>query len=336
MMRSVDGSLREDLRRVRAMSFRHGDKCGDLVQRFHASRPSINGHLHEGLLAKIYSWLLVPFSLWPIDFCGLSKHVLTLLETKVAFDEELVLLLQTIDSPPDERTRKIVGDFEADVEAGRYDKLIKRPEKFSELENDLNQDTEFTAAWEELKRHHDHKAFQNSKGVIRRRLSQERNLREGWDFDWTEKRKRFFSIFDALCHRWRLYGIEGDKPLLLKISVNPTPHGTMIVIPREWSLDPIRDLNWSAISKIHRAHGAKRQGPKLSPGRVKQREEAQEAKRLWMEARAKGHKGDARFKYVQERMHKANRGDEWLKRLIKLTKQSWGARGVNKRPKPSK
>jgi len=55
-------------------------------------------------------------------------------------------------------------------------------------------------------------------------MSQERNLREaGWPFDWSDPRRRFHFFFDAFCYRWKLYGMEHDRPLLLKISVNPTP-----------------------------------------------------------------------------------------------------------------
>src|SRR5882762_3901881 len=108
-----------------------------------------------------------------------------------------------------------------------------------------------------------------------------------------------------------------DRPLLLKLSVNPTPHGTMIVIPRYLSLDPHRDLDWKLIGRLHRCRGAGKQGPKLSAGRMQRMEEAREAKRLWAEARRKGKKGEARYEYVRERMgrdERANRG--WLKRLL--------------------
>src|SRR6266850_867027 len=222
-------SLQKDLKRVRRMAFRHYDRCAVLLRSFHDRRDSISAHLHRGLISKVYSWLLAPFSLWSIDFAGLARFLINCIDSKAQFDDELVLLLQTVDGPPDELTQGVVGAFETEVEAGRYDPLIRRPEKFAELETNLLQDATLASTWGSLKRHHDHQQYQNAKGVIRRRLSQERNYREGWDFDWVDKRKRFYCIFDALCHRWRLYGIQHDRPLLLKITVNPTPHGTMIV-----------------------------------------------------------------------------------------------------------
>jgi hypothetical protein len=110
--------------------------------------------------------------------------------------------------------------------------------------------------------------------VIRRRLSQERNLREGWKFDWADERRRFQAVFDAFCYAWDLYGMEKDKPLLMKLSVNPTPYGTLIFIPRTWSFDARRDMDWGAIARLHRAGGVTKQGPKLSPSRMEQREDA--------------------------------------------------------------
>lgn len=303
------------------MAFRHGERCGPLLKEFHACRAQLDAHLQGALLWKVYSWLLAPFSLWPIDFEGLSKYALARIRSGAELGEELALLLQVLDAPPDEKTQKVVGEFEAQVEAGNYESLIRGAGKFEELEAELAANEEVMSAWKEIQRHHNPKEYQNSRGVIRRRLSQERNFREGWQFDWDDARKRFYSIFDALCHRWCLYGFERDKPLLLKISVNPTPHGTMIVIPRDWSLDPVRDLDWGAIGKIHRAHGARRQGPKLSATRIQQRRDAVRAKKLWDQAFSEGLRGQDRVDYVGERMHKDLRTDpSWLKRLLHLAK----------------
>ena len=318
----VKRTLRLDLERLQTMAFRHSDRCGSLLKDFHANRARINSFPGGDHLWKIYDWLLAPLSLWPMDFAGLAKFLLNYINTAKAFDEELALFLQVIDQPPDEATQKVVREFEPDVELGRYEKLIRRPEKFAELETNLLQDETLSATWLKIKKHHDPQKYQNTRGVIRRRLSQERNLREGWDFDWSNEKKRFYAIFDILCHRWRLYGIQNDTPLLLKISVNPTPHGTMIVIPRDWSLDPARDLNWSAINKIHRAHGPRRQGPQFSAGRIQQHADAIKAKKLWAEALGKGLHGDDRYEYVCEHMKKDVRTDSsWLKRLLRIGKK---------------
>jgi hypothetical protein len=58
----------------------------------------------------------------------------------------------------------------------------------------------------------------------------------------------------------------------------------MIVIPRHWSLDPRRDLDWSLINRLH-SRGAKKQGPKLSPARIQKLDEAKRVKQLWQSAK---------------------------------------------------
>jgi len=73
-------------------------------------------------------------------------------------------------------------------------------------------------------------------------------------------------LFDAMCYRWRLYGMEKDRPLLLKVSVNPTPHGTMIVIPRYLSLDPHRDLDWKLIGRLQSVPGSGEAGAEIERG----------------------------------------------------------------------
>lgn len=55
--------------------------------------------------------------------------------------------------------------------------------------------------------------------------------------------------------------MRGDSPLLMKLSVNLTPHGTMILIPAYWSFDSKRDVRWAAVMKLHCVRAEKRQGP---------------------------------------------------------------------------
>jgi hypothetical protein len=111
--------------------------------------------------------------------------------------------------------------------------------------------------------------------------------------------------------------------VLLKISVNPTPHGTMILIPRHWSLDLARDLHWNKIGKLHRSHKAIRQGPKLSPARIEKYKEAEQVLKFWNEAGAEKIRGDARYEYVLKKMRKKGGTDSaynWVKRLLLLAR----------------
>ena len=70
--------------------------------------------------------------------------------------------------------------------------------------------------------------LQVQKGVIRRTMSAERNLRPSFSVNCRRRDDVFQAAFDAFCLRWNLYGRHNAEPLLLKLAVNLTPYGTMI------------------------------------------------------------------------------------------------------------
>ena len=164
---------------------------------------------------------------------------------------------------PPASTQTVVAQQEHQVQVGNHEPLIKQQHKFDAMEKELAQNPEFNADWNAIKMQFDVVRFQNHKKIIRRRMVQERNFRSDWEFRWHRNAHQFQVIFDAFCHRWNLYGMERDKPLLLKLTSQPDPYGTMIVVPSYWSFDAKRDLKWNAIKALHRARCVSRQGPKL-------------------------------------------------------------------------
>jgi hypothetical protein len=99
-------------------------------------------------------------------------------------------------------------------------------------------------------------------------MTAERNLRPSFSVNVRRREEVFHAAFDAFCLRWNLYGMQHDKPLLLKLAVNLTPYGTMIHIPAYWSFDPKRDIRWDAIASLHRVRVPGRQGSALAEGLV--------------------------------------------------------------------
>ena len=313
--------LAADLKRLDALAFRRRDACGKLVERFHRLNGDIQRRGDAELIWNVYRWLVVPLTLWPIDFAGAAAHIATAVSRRRKLDDDLMLLLRTIGAPPAPEARAVMESFEHDIADGRYEKLVKCHEKFDELEKRLNEDANFRSAWGQIAARFDVAKYRNRKGVIRRMMSKERNFRDSLTFKWRTDDERFRALFDALCHRWNLYGMEFNRPLLLKITVNPTPHGTMIFIPRNWSLDLHRDFNSREIARLHRAHGATRQGPKLSRSRMERQREAIAALEYWTEAKAKGLGGERRFEYVLRCLGKLEGTDiSHVKRLIRLAK----------------
>jgi hypothetical protein len=113
--------------------------------------------------------------------------------------------------------------------------------------------------------------------------------------------------------------MECDKPLLLKLTVNLTPYGTMIVVPSYWSFDAKRDLKWKAINALHRARGVGRQGPKLDAIKQARREDSKRVKMLWHKSKTLGLKGDDRMGWVIKQCgwHPGSDGSK-VKRLLRL------------------
>ncbi|MFN7138123.1 MAG: hypothetical protein ACK4UN_02170, partial [Limisphaerales bacterium] len=133
--------------------------------------------------------------------------------------------------------------------------------------------------------------------------------------------------FDSICFCFQLFGVErlpdgSYKPLLQKLSVNTTPNGISIFIPRYWSLDAGRDIKWDEINKIQRAWGNKRQGEKWSETRVINHENAKAVYFAAKKAAERGYKGDRRWEYICKAA-KLNpfTPRRTLERLLKLGKE---------------
>ncbi len=298
------------------MSFRHFERCAPALRALLGQRRQIKRHAAAERIWNLHDWLLCPLTLWAIDYAGAAAQVARAFVAGEELDSDLQLLLKILPRPPSEFTQQAVGEYEKIVTKGLYDNLTKQPLKFSETEAKQAKDRELLTCWNQLKSRFPVQKKRNAGGVIRRTMSKERNFNPFVSFSW-RKRDRFQILFDALCYRWCLYGFEGDKPLLLKVSVNPIPHGTMIVIPRHWSFDRSRDINWHELGRIHKVHGTARQGPAYSSGRIQREADRQQAKALRAEAVRRGLKGMAKSDFILTEMKQDLRRTSWLKRLLK-------------------
>ena len=312
-------TLRADLKRFGKMAFVRAADCTNVIKRFHGLTKKVRKGTDFELLEEVYEWVFVPMSIWPVDVRGLCLHLLDCVESRTQVDERARLLCEYLGDAPAREVCEQVAEYEHAVKAGSYESLIEAQYKFDLMEAELRENAEFKGDWEAMKRVFDLAKYRNAKGVVRRRMVQERNFRPtDWKFVWKTEAERFQNVFDAFCHRWDLYGMEWDRPLLLKLSVNLTPFSTIIEVPRYWSFDPKRDLKWGAVSKLHRMREVRRQGPKLSPSRAARHEQAAEARRLLREATKAGMKGDEKNAWVMERLGWDARTDESrLRRLLK-------------------
>lgn len=309
-------SLASDLKRLAALAYHRRERCGALVERYHALKAAKSG-TDLRPFKSLYAWLFVPLTLWPIEVDALLKMVLAHAERKQPLTLDILLLMNMLPPLPDGATQAILTAHEHEVAAGRYESSINAHHKFDATENELCDDPQFAAQWLEITRRFDPRKYADHKGVIRRRMVSERNFRENWVFRWTTARDRFQEIFDAFCQRWHLYGMQDDRPLLLKLSINLTPYGTMVFIPGFWSFDWKRDIRWQAVKRLHRAHGATKQGPKSTQNRLAQKKEIQLAKRLWSAAGKANLKGKARYDFVKKQLKWDPRTDDRkVRRLV--------------------
>jgi hypothetical protein len=299
----VQAALQQDLALLKKLAFRRVDACGDLLARFHRLSKRACSHAAYVGLQRVRQWLLSPLTLWPVDFAGLASHLLNVVENYKRTDAETVALLSFIAEHPSTSEQCAVRDLEHQVQAGNYTSLVTAQPKFANKQEMLFENAAFQTDWQRLKAEFDVNKWRDRKGIIRRRMAQERSFRpEGWSFRWRTREQRFRIVFDAFCHKWVLYGMEGERPLLQMLSVNVTPFGTMIFVPRYWSFDAGRDMKWGAVAKLHRARDVHRQGEKLGQNQRERLRDATRVQKFWREAKQSGRKGASAYDWVIKKM----------------------------------
>jgi hypothetical protein len=316
----VKADLQRDLNILRKLAYRRVEKVGALLKQIHAIRSKHPDHPSQPAVEIIRRWLLMPFTLWPVDFEGIGTHVVSIVRGNGTLQPEIQFLVEQVSEFPKGEALRTVAAHELRVEKGKYEAVVTPAAllKYREKAKSVSGNRMFREEWRTLQTLFDISKFRDKKGIIRRRMVQERNFRPDWDFQAEDQNRRFQTVFDAFCHRWNLYGMEGDMPLVLKLSVNLTAHGTMIVIPAFWSLDSRRDLDWNEIMKLHRPRVVSRQGPKLSVGRIERKRLAKKAKRLWAESSKRGLKGVPRYQWVKDGLGVAEQfTDREIRRLRK-------------------
>jgi hypothetical protein len=319
----MKSELHQDLKRLAELAFHRVEACGNLISEFHTLPQKSKAHPLYPLMENVRLWLLSPLSLWPVDFVGVGNNILKCIRESKKPDPQLTLLFSFLKKTPTAREQLAIGSHELQVRTGSYETHISAQQKFKYKEEILTANPIFKAEWNAIKAKFNVDKYRDPKGIIRRRMVQERGFRlPGWECNWNKEKSRFDTVFNAFCHRWILYGMEGDKPLLQKLSINVMPLGTMIFIPRYWSFDRKRDLKWGAITKLHRSRGVHRQGEKLGSGEVERIKEAFKAQALWQQSKTAGLKGDRRKDWVIKKMGWSPENDfSKFRRLLKLAAQ---------------
>lgn len=265
------------------------------VQQRLAQRRKLAGEHNSRELTQLEAWLTVPLCLWPVDLVAVADDWLRTTARRSDPESVLNALLNWLGEPPDPAACEVARKHEAEsVRVGDYGQFLTAGHKFDEAEAALGQNREFQTAWSRLKGMPGMKTFLKRSSVVRRSPVSERGYRAWLDQPGRGAAAARQRLFDTFCHRWSLYGMHGDRPLLLKPTVNLTPFGTMIFVPNYWSLDPKRDLRWPAVTRLHQLGRRRRQGTALTEQRREKLARAEALQQVWRELTASGLRGEAR------------------------------------------
>jgi hypothetical protein len=286
-----------DLEKLNARAFDRAEWAEGILRRYHAATPNLGEAVAQQLRA-LYNWMFVPTTLWPFNVQDVLEDCLAALEKGKCLNSRHRLLIQLLPDPPDETICDAVAGHERNVQKGAYENLIKTQAKYSQNELAIKTDPELRRQWMRIKAAFNVQAYSDHKGVIRRTMSAERNLRPSFSVNLRRREDVFHAAFDAFCLRWNLYGMQDDEPLLLKLAVNITPYGTMIHIPAYWSFDPKRDIRWDAISNLHRVRVPGRQGSALAEGLAERMKAARKLRQLDLEVYRLGLKGEKKHEFL--------------------------------------
>ncbi len=286
-----------DLERLKFRAYHRPEWAEPTLRHYHAARVNLKEAV-EPQLRLLYDWMFVPPTLWPFNIQDVLEDCLTTLEKRKRLNSRQRLLIDLLPEPPGEGVCATVADHEHHVQRGAYEDLVKAPAKFAQKELGIRSDPQLQRDWARLKAVFKVDSHRDHKGVIRRTMATERNLRPWFSVNPRRGRDVFQAAFDAFCVRWNLYGMLNDTPLVLKLAVNITPFGTMIYIPVYWSFDPKRDIRWDAIASLHRARVQGRQGAALAEGLAERMKLAAKLHDLDKEAVARGLKGDKKHAFL--------------------------------------
>ena len=286
-----------DLKKLESRAYHIAEWAEEVLRRFHSAIPNV-AEATAVRLRVLHAWMFVPPTLWPFNIQDVLGDCLAALEKGKRLNHRQCLLIDLLPEPPDETICAAVAGHELHVQKGTYENLVRTQAKFSQTELAVRTDPQLHSQWVRIKAAFDVQAYHDYKGEIRRTMGAERNMRPSFSVNLRRREDVFHAAFDAFCLRWNLYGMQNDEPLLLKLAVNLTPYGTMILIPSYWSFDPKRDIRWDAIASLHRARVPGRQGQALAEGLAERRKLAEKLRRLDEEVRCLNLKGEKKHAFL--------------------------------------
>ena len=106
-----------DLKRLKARAFDRAEWAEEVLRRYHATTPNLNGVVAQQL-RELYNWMFVPPTLWPFNVQDVLEDCLAALEKGKRLNSRHRLLIDLLPEPPDEIICAAVAGHELNVQKG--------------------------------------------------------------------------------------------------------------------------------------------------------------------------------------------------------------------------
>src|SRR5262245_44605859 len=130
----MNRTLPDDLERLKQLAFGKVADRRKFVEGFHALEESVKGHPDYPRLEKLFPWVFVPLSLWPVDIEGFGLKILECVSAGRELDDRARLKCRLLGPPPAESVCTMVSQYEQRVKAGSYEVLLAADHKFNQIE----------------------------------------------------------------------------------------------------------------------------------------------------------------------------------------------------------
>ena len=313
--------LQSDLDHVEALAFKRMNILKNCLNRVHVLRADPQHAAHYEVLDQLRALLRRAYTLYADDFKGVTDHVCEEIKAGRSIHPALLAGLKHFSHVQTDSVHDIIAACEWNQSKGDFDDFLtpKGKDKARAAQERFDANPEANADLEAFKARHPE--FAKKRGVLTRTLMMERNRKpDDFKFENTPDGLAQFEL-NGLAFKWTLWGLEKGKMLLHKLTVTVSPWGIDIFIPRFWSLDWKRDLNWKAILKFLLGWGNERQGEKRH---LSQMEAKARNKRIYLayeEGKATGKQGDELQRYVEEKVGVRPMDEGNFRRSVRLGKQ---------------
>ena len=198
---SQSKALSSDLKRLKSRAYGVAEWAADILQRYH-EQVEILSKEDAHALARLHDWIFVPLTLWPFSITDLLNECLRECETGHTLSQSLRLVTELLPDVPDQKVCEAVAEHERHVQRGNYENVVNTQAKFSLAEMALRAEPGFQNDWQRIKENFDVEPYQDHKGVIRRTMGSERNMRPEFSVNMKQPGETFRLAFDAFCLRW--------------------------------------------------------------------------------------------------------------------------------------